>query len=410
MSVDELRGLDDGPRRASSRDRLAAAAGRAGLRRVAMVAWRDLGDPEAGGSELHAHEIARRWAAAGIDVVVRTSSVAGESERLERDGYTALRRSGRYQVFAMAPGDVLRGRLGHLDGLVEIWNGMPFFSPVWALGTRRLARITFLHHVHAEMWQMVLPRRLAALGRTIESSVAPRFYRRTPIVTLSQSSREEIVELLRLDPDRVHVVPPGIDPSFSPGPARSERPLIVAVGRLVPVKRFDRVIRVVAELHRHRPDLECLIVGEGSERPALEALRHDLGADGYVFLPGRVPTADLVAAYRRAWVVVSTSAREGWGMTVSEAAACGTPAVVSRIAGHADVVLEQETGFLCSSDEEMVARLGAVLDDDGLRLRLGKAAVDRAAELTWDATAEGTFAVLAEDAERRQRSWARASS
>jgi hypothetical protein len=66
---------------------LAELAREAGLRRVGLLAWRDIEDPEAGGSELHAHEVATRWAAAGIDVVVRTSSVAGRAVLVERGGY-----------------------------------------------------------------------------------------------------------------------------------------------------------------------------------------------------------------------------------------------------------------------------------------------------------------------------------
>jgi len=392
---------------AGSSERLAKLAAGAGLRRVAMVAWRDLGDPEAGGSELHAHEIARRWAAAGVEVVLRTSAVGGEPERLVRDGYEAVRRSGRYKVFATAPADVVAGRLGRLDGVVEIWNGMPFFSPLWA----GRPRVTFLHHVHAEMWRMVLPPRLARLGELVEGSLAPPLYRRTAVVTLSSSSRDEIIEMLGMRPERVSVVPPGIDPMFSPGPARSPAPLIVAVGRLEPVKRFDRLVNAVAELRRHRSDVECVIVGEGSQRTALEALRHSHGAESYIRLPGRLEDAELVRLYRRAWVLASTSVREGWGMTVSEAAACGTPAVVSRIAGHADVVVEGRTGLLASSRLEMVAHLRSLVDDEVLHARMSKAAIERAAALSWEATAEGTLAVLAAEsrAGRRRRRLGRGS-
>jgi glycosyltransferase involved in cell wall biosynthesis len=366
-----------------------------------MLAWRDLGDPEAGGSELHAHEIARRWAAAGIEVSMRTSSVAGGPMVVERDGYRSVRRSGRYQVFATAPADLVRGRLGPIDGLVEIWNGMPFFSPVWArsgrLG-RDVARVTFLHHVHGEMWRMVLPPRLAAIGAAVEHRIAPPLYRRTSIVTLSESSRSEIIGMLGMRPERVRVVSPGIEAGFSPGGARSATPLIVAVGRLVPVKRFDRLIRAVVGLRPLRPDVECLIIGEGSERPALEALSRELGAESYVRFAGRATDEELVDAYRRAWVLASTSAREGWGMTVSEAAACGTPAVVSDIAGHRDVVVDGETGFLAASEADFIAAFRSLVDDDALRARMGKAAIDRASRLTWEATAHGTLEALAEQA------------
>ena len=148
---------------------------------------------------------------------------------------------------------------GSRDGLVEIWNGMPFFSPVWGKGPR----IVWLHHVHAEMWQMTLPPRLATMGSTLESRVAPRFYRRTPIVTLSESSKRELVDELGFKPQRVTVVPPGVDPRFAPGGEKSATPLVVAAGRLVPVKRFEELIEVLIRVKAQQPGLEAVIVGEG---------------------------------------------------------------------------------------------------------------------------------------------------
>src|SRR5580704_7211740 len=144
-------------------------AAAAGLRRVDVVAWRDFDDPEAGGSELHANQILSAWAGAGLDITLTTSSVPDARAVLRRGGYRVVRRAGRYAVFPRTLVSGVLGRLGSGDGLVEVWNGMPFFSPLWA----RCPRITFLHHVHAEMWDMVLPRGLAALGRTIEHQLAP---------------------------------------------------------------------------------------------------------------------------------------------------------------------------------------------------------------------------------------------
>jgi glycosyltransferase involved in cell wall biosynthesis len=381
-----------------SADDLARIAESAGLRRVAMVAWRDLDDGEAGGSELHAHEIARRWAAAGIEVVLRTSRVDGQARSIRRDGYEVVRRSGRYAVFATAPLELGLGQRGRIDGLVEIWNGMPFLSPLWFRGPRTV----FLHHVHAEMWQMVLPRvqRLAAAGRFFEARVAPPLYRRTAVVTLSQSSRAEIVGMLGLDPRLVSVVPPGIDGRFVPGGVRAAHPLLVAVGRLVPVKRFERLIGATRLLAANHPDLEVVIVGEGYERPVLEAAIEAAGVRRQVRLAGRVDAEGLLGLYRSAWAVVSTSAREGWGMTITEAAACGTPAVASRIAGHMDAVEDGDSGLLFDSDEELVATLDQLISDALLRARLAKGALEQARRFSWDATAAGTLAVLAREAAR----------
>ena len=306
------RGPGTGPPPSSSRreDDLAGIASEAGLRRTHFVAWRDLDDPEAGGSELHAHKVASLWAKAGLDVTFRTSAVPDAPHALTRDGYRVLRQAGRYAVF---PGAAWEGiRMGHRpgDALVEIWNGMPFFSPLWYRGPR----MVFLHHVHAEMWGMVLPPALARLGDAVERRLAPPVYRNSRVVTLSESSRREIEEMLGLRPECITVAPPGVDARFTPGPAaqRSPVPLVVAVGRLVPVKRLDVLLRALARVKKEQPALEAVILGEGYERPALESLRAELGATDWVQLPGRVGDDELLSWYRRAWLWrAARSARAG---------------------------------------------------------------------------------------------------
>ncbi|MBK5287383.1 MAG: glycosyltransferase family 4 protein [Acidimicrobiia bacterium] len=364
-----------------------------------MLAWRDLDDPEAGGSEVHASTVARLWAEAGIEVTMRTSFAAGHAQMGWRNGYRVIRKAGRYMVFPRAAFSEMMCWHGGRDGLVEIWNGMPFMSPLWA----RTPHVTWLHHVHADMWNMTLPPKLAALGRTLESTIAPKFYRRTPVVTLSNSSKHELVDELGFRPSMVHVVPPGIDPRFSPGGTKSETPLVVAVGRLVPVKRFDLLVEVLVALHERHPAMEAVIVGEGYRREQLEMQIHEAGAERYIHLRGRIDDDEVIDLYRRAWVLTSASAREGWGMTVTEAAACGTPAVVTRIAGHSDAVSEGESGLLGHGRDELVNGLDRVLADPGLRDRLSTGARRHAARFTWAATARGTLEVLAAEAIRRRR-------
>jgi glycosyltransferase involved in cell wall biosynthesis len=370
-----------------------------GLRRIDILAWRDLDDPEAGGSELHAHRLASLWAAAGLDVTLRTSAVAGQAHVIERDGYKVVRRSGRYGVF---PTSALRGAAAgrrRPDGLVEVWNGMPFFSPLWA----RCARIVFLHHVHAEMWRMALPPTAARAGALMERTLAPPLYRRTRVVTLSPSSRADIVSTLGLRHHRVSVVPPGVDPAFTPSGPRSPVPMVVAVGRLVPVKRFDVLIGALAEVRRRFPTLRAVIVGDGYERAVLEAKRRAVGAQDWLELPGRVDDAELRALYRRAWVLASTSQREGWGMTITEAGACGTPAVVTRIVGHRDAVAHDVSGLLVDQIGDFAGALEAVLGNDVLRRRLGAGAKMMAARFTWEAAAAGALGALVEESTSRSR-------
>jgi glycosyltransferase involved in cell wall biosynthesis len=369
---------------------LRSMAQEAGLHRVQLVAWRDLDDPEAGGSELHAHRIASLWASAGIEVAVHTSAVPGGPELVTRAGYQVRRRAGRYAVFPAAALGLRRLRPRPGEALVEVWNGMPFFSPLWFRGPR----VVFLHHVHAEMWRMVLPGWLARMGENVERRLAPPLYRRSRVVTLSESSKEEIVRMLRIPAERVSVALPGVERRFAPGGQRAARPLVVAVGRLVPVKRFDLLIESLVRVRQRCPELTAVIIGEGYERPALEALRAQHHAEDWLALPGRLSDEQVVDWYRRAWLVASTSQREGWGMTLTEAGACGTPAVASDIAGHRDAVVHGSTGLLVEGVDGATEAMVRLLGDEDLRARLGRAALERSRWFTWDATARAALQAL----------------
>ena len=369
-----------------------------GLRRVHVVAWRDLADIEAGGSEVHAAEWQRRWAEAGIELTVRTSYAQGHAPEGVRDGYRVIRKHGRFMVFPTTVLSEALHRTGPRDGLVEIWNGTPYLSPLWAC----CAHITLVHHVHKDMWRLVLDDGLAPYGEFLERRLAPPFYRHTPIIALSNSTRDELVDYLRFRPEQISVVPPGIDARYTPDGPKSAVPLVVSVGRLMAPKRFDELIRIATRVREHHPDLQLVIVGDGYERLALEEQVAELRAERWIRIAGHVSDEELLALYRQAWVITSASIAEGWGMTLTEAAACGTPAVATRINGHTDSVLDHESGLLADSSRQLGDMLDLVLSDHDLRRRLGEGASRFAATLTWDATALGVLRPLADAALRRR--------
>lgn len=378
-------------------DTLRELSERSGIERIHMLAWRDLDDVEAGGSEVHAHNIAAIWAQAGLEVMHRTSYAAGHPAHVRRAGYAVVRKAGRYMVFPRTVAAEMFGRNGHRDALVEIWNGVPFMSPVWCRGPH----VVWLHHVHGPMWEMSLPPGLAKAGRILEERVAPKFYRSTPIITLSDSSRDELIDEMGFSDDQITVVHPGVDQRFTPGTTKTRRPHVLAVARLVPVKDFARLIRIMVRVREQVPEAYLSIVGDGYEREDLNELIGELDAHDYIRLLGHLDDDDVADLYQTAWVVASSSIREGWGMTITEAAASGTPCVATRIAGHLDATVDGVAGLLGTTDDELVAHLVAVLSDDDLRERLSKGAIERAAELTWEAAAIGTFSVLADAAARQ---------
>ena len=201
----------------------------------------------------------------------------------------------------------------------------------------------------------------------------------------------------------IRVAPPGIDPHFFTDGShpRSEHPLIVTVGRLMPPKRFDEMIRIADTVRQEHPDLELVIVGDGYERVRLEELIAEIDAESWVRLAGRVSDDELLSLYQQAWIVASASSAEGWGMTLTEAAASGTPSVATRIAGHRDSVADGTSGLLADSSREMVEHISAIISDPGLRHRLSEGARKPASAFTWETCALATFEQLTTDARRR---------
>ena len=197
---------------------------------------------------------------------------------------------------------------------------------------------------------MVLPPNLAKFGETVEKRVAPPIYRRSRIVTLSESSRDELIHELKFEPHaRIEsCLPASIRASRpEPGRARSRhsprrRRRPADAGQALRRADQGRWPRCAARI---RPS-SSRSSSDGAERENLEALVADLDASDWVSMPGRLSDDALVELYRRAWVLASASAAEGWGMTVTEAAACGTPAVVTDIPGHRDAVQPGVTGLL----------------------------------------------------------------
>jgi len=174
-------------------------------------------------------------------------------------------------------------------------------------------------------------------------------------------------------PERVAVLP---NPVWPPGDAEPELALgpgrwLVSMGRLVPLKRFDMILEVFAQLAPRHPEWSLLILGEGEQRPALEraVMRHGLG--GRVLLPGAVRAP--AALLRRCDLFVLASEYEGFPNALGEAMACGLPAVAFDCpTGPAEIVRDGVDGVLLPNGDRQAlqAALDRLMADDQARLRL----------------------------------------
>ena len=240
---------------------------------------------------------------------------------------------------------------------------------------------------------------MAALGYASEP-IYLQAYRRVPTVTISESTLHDLRRLgLK---GRIDVIPMAVNvrPVEELRPKRLEGHLI-AVGRLAPSKRYDHAIESLAILRRSYSAATLTIVGDGSERGALERHASAAGVAGAVHFTGAVDEDEKVRLLTDSDVLVGCSAREGWGLTVTEAAIRGTVSVVYDIPGFRDSVVHERTGILTEpTPAALAAGIASLLGSADSYERLRSSALARARELSWDKTADA-FEVAAEAARSR---------
>lgn len=362
-------------------------------RSVLVCTWRDRWHPDAGGAEVYLHNVSTRLAAAGWSVTVATASYPGAPAEEVRDGIRHVRRGGTFTVYPRIAAHYLLGGLGRPDVVVDVQNGVSFLASVWA----RRPVVVLHHHAHRAQWRTLFGPLLGRLGWFLESRVAPLLQRRARYVTVSAASRRALVEQ-GVSPGRITVVHNGVDPLTGTVPAEAGGPRLVVLGRLVPHKRVELAIDVVAGLVPTLPGLRLDVVGGGDWLPELRAHAARTGVSDHVVFHGHVDEVTKAHLLGRAWVQLLPSSMEGWGLVVMEAALASTPTVAFADAGGVgESVRDGETGLLADDVDGFVGAARRLLTDHELRRRLGRAARERARGFDWDSTAAG-FAVVLDDA------------
>jgi glycosyltransferase involved in cell wall biosynthesis len=347
--------------------------------RILLLNWRDIRSPRAGGAEVLTHEIAKRLAEIH-QVTWFTSHPGGQPREEEIDGVRVVRRGSELTTRFFAPRFARRAKW---DVVVEEINTLPYFAHAWGSSPS----VLFIPQLAREIWWYEAPKPVAWAGWAAEPLYLSA-YRRVRGITISDSTCADLRRLgLRASID---VVPIGVStPALSELKAKELGSSLVSVGRLVPSKRFDHAIRALAELRKSHSSARLTIVGEGRERSSLERLAQRLGLADAVQLTGRVSEDAKVRLLREADVLVACAVREGWGLTITEAARLGTPAVTYDVPGLRDSVIDGQTGLLTEPTPAALADgLRRLLDDRPSYDALRKAAWERWRHISWDLTAE----------------------
>jgi glycosyltransferase involved in cell wall biosynthesis/O-antigen/teichoic acid export membrane protein len=357
-------------------------------RHILVLTDRDWTHPEAGGTGTVLYGQIGRWIAWGHRVTV----IAGDYPGAERVSHlherlTVHRMGTRLTVFPRAAWATFRGLGRDADVVLEVCNGIAFFTSLWRW--LRMPRVLLVFHVHQDHYVTELGLRGRVAAFLLEHVPLRVLYPGVPVLTISQSSREDLVAL-GVDRDRIHVVYCGLDRGVLAPGAEAPAPTLVYLGRLKQYKRIELLLDVLEAI----PEAHLDLAGDGDHRPALEAEVDRRGLRERVTFHGQVDEQEKARLLARAWVALTASSAEGWCLTVFEAGACGTPTVAMRVGGLGEAIVDGQTGVLADEPAELVAGVRDLVADHERRAAMGEAALARARGFTWDATAAGAFAVM----------------
>jgi len=354
--------------------------------RVLLLNERCHANPLAGGAETHLFEIFSRLAPRGVRTELLCCGFEGAMPRDEHRGVQITRIGTRLSFYARVAGEVRRRvAAGEFDLIVEAHNKIPFLSPLYVAGTPVLV---IHHHLHGwTAFRQVAPP-IAAASVALEALI-PIVYRGVPVLTISASSKTDLVRRGLREQD-VDVVPCGLDRAqHRPASEARREPLVVAVGRLEPYKRLDWLLRSWPLVLAVVPQARLAIVGRGQEERRLRTLTDRLCIADSVTFTGFVSEPEKIAWLQRATLLVQVSRKEGWGLTVTEAYACGTPVVAADVPGLTDSVQDGVTGLLVRKPrpQPLAAAITKLLAAPEVRWRMSRRALAWSAHFDWDESA-----------------------
>ncbi len=357
--------------------------------KILLINWQDRKNPFSGGAEIHIHEIFGRIAKWGNKVTFLCSSFEGAKEKECVDGMNVIRRGKRCDFNFHVPSVTQMLSRNNYDIVIDNINKIPFFTPLY-VKTPILA-IAY-HFFGSVIYQETNP--LSASYVYFSEMLVPKIYKKVVFSVLSESTKHD---LKGIPEKNIHVISPAISPEFIPSPEKkSEKPLIVHIGRIKKYKRLDVLLYAMKEIIEQIPDARLIVAGTGNYSPYLIRLSKKLGLENYVDFTGFVSEEKKIEFLQSAAVLVNPSSKEGWGITSIEANACGTPVIASNSPGLRDSVIDGQTGFLVKhgNAEELSHRIIQVLRNNVLRDTLSKNAIEWASQFSWDNAAQKTLKLI----------------
>lgn len=361
--------------------------------KILVINWQDIRNPLGGGAEVHFHEIFKRIVARGHEVTLYCSSFPGSPSTEIIDGIRVIREGGRSTFNFYVPRRYRSTfRSEGFDVVVDDLNKIPFYTPLYV----REPLVTIVHHLFGTsiFKEAIFPAAAYVWGT---ERLAFPVYRNIEFAAVSPSTRRELVEH-GIPENQIGLVYNAVDHDLyrTDGTAVRNGRTIGYLGRIKAYKSVDHLLRAFAIVVRTMSDARLVVVGDGDARPGLEKLADSLGVRNSIEFTGFVSSEEKVKRLQGMDLVVNPSAKEGWGLTVVEANACGVPVIASDVPGLRDSVIDGSTGWLYQygNIDQLATKMLHVLRETEERKRVSDEAVRWAGKFTWEASATAMLGIV----------------
>jgi len=354
--------------------------------------WRDITNPSAGGAELVTHEIAKRWIRWGNKVRLLTSAYPLAKSNEVIDGLAITRSGGKRSVYLASAYQFLAKYSHSYDVIVDQINSIPFMTPLYC-GT---PIVPFVFQVTGEIYRQMLPAMVSPFAIALEPRLL-RLYSKRPTIVLSQSTKRELISI-GFEPDQILVCPPGVDHENLVVGKKTRNPSVLYLNRFAKYKNPDHVVISFKKILDAVPDSKLTMAGARTpdEIRSMQKLVSSLDLQKSVEILPFVGGEPKITLLQESWIHVLPSTKEGWGISILEAASCGTPTVGYNVAGICDAVRHMETGLLVQNGnvESLTNGIIRILSDPKLRASLSAGAANFAKGFTWESTANRAMIAL----------------
>lgn len=370
---------------------------------ILILNWRDINHPLAGGAEKMLLEHANYWLGQGASITWVTSVYEGAKSKEKIDGINYIRFGSHYTIHPLFFLRYIKGDFRNYTVVIDCFHFLPFLTPLYM---KKVSVIALIHEIAGKIWFNNVSFPIAVLGFFIEPLLFV-FYRNVPFITVSKSTQKELIHV-GIPPKNIHIIPNGIN-KIKSSAQKEKKATILFLGMLSKDKGIKDALEAFKKIVLEMPNIQLWIVGKEIILDSYKNLLKQVFKNNPIYLRkikyfGYVNERKKIEILKKSWLLIFPPTKEGWGLTVIEAASQATPTVGYRVPGLTDSIKQKKTGILSDTNPTALAHsVMYVLNNPQLLKKMSQNAKEWSQQFSWRKSGKVSWNLLVSTTRRASR-------